>query len=155
MNLLTKRLLIALGFPSLLLILGYVFRQQLLTQQHTSLAQITYLPYLLAVLGMLLSWGFKNARDFYCLLTMMLGYAGLQYLLWHPAVDGNTTLLISGIYFLLPLNLVIHNLLSDRGILSSHGLLHLVKKHQAATLELYFLGTFVSHISRPTHFFAL
>ena len=150
MNLLTKRLLIALGFPSLLLILGYVFRQQLLTQQHTSLAQITYLPYLLAMLGMLLSWGFKNARDFYSLLTMMLGYAGLQYLLWHPAVDGNTTLLISGIYFLLPLNLVIHNLLSDRGILSSHGLWRLVITFLQVTIFFWFVRQPDYHLE---HFF--
>lgn len=126
MNLLTKRLLIALGLPSLLVILAYVFRQQLLAQQNTLLTQVAYLPYLIATLGMLLSWGFKNARDFYNLLNILFAYAGLQYLLWQPAVDANTSLLVSGLYFLLPLNLILHNLLSDRGILSSHGLWRLV-----------------------------
>ena len=150
MNLLTKRLLIALGFPALLVLLGYVFRQQLLAQQYTSLASMTYLPYLFTGFGMLLSWGFKNARDFYNLLSIIIAYAGLQYLLWQPSVDINSTLLISGLYFLLPLNLILHNLLSDRGILSSHGLWRLVITCIQVSIFFWFIHQPEYHLE---HFF--
>lgn len=126
MNLLTKRLLIALGLPGLLVICAYVFRDSLLAQQHGVLALIPQLPYLIAAIGMLLSWGFKSARDFYTLLIIMSAYAGLQHLLWQQPANLNTSLFITSLYFLLPFNLILHNLLKDRGILSSHGLWRLV-----------------------------
>ena len=126
MNLLTKRLLIALGLPSLLLILTYLFQDALLARQHTLLAQIPQAPYVIAGIGMLLSWGFKSARDFYILLIIGIAYVGLQTLIWQPALHVNESLFVAGLYFLLPLNLVLHNLLTDRGILSSHGLWRLV-----------------------------
>ena len=134
MNLLTKRLLIALGLPGLLIVLAYVFRNVLLAQQHGLLAQLPQLPYLIAIIGMLLSWGFKSARDFYSLLIIGIAYMGLQSLFWQAPANVNTSLFIAGLYFLLPFNLVFHNLLNDRGILSSHGLWRLVATCIQATI---------------------
>lgn len=126
MNLLTKRLLIALCLPSLLLILVLLFQNTLQIHQHNLLTKYPQLPYAIVIIGMLLSWGFKNARDFYILLVIGFAYAGLHSLGWHPAHKANLQLFFSGLYFLLPLNLILHNLLADRGILSSHGLWRMV-----------------------------
>ena len=139
MNLLTKRLLIALGFPSLLVLLAYTFRDLLLAQQYTLLVLVPHFPYLIAAIGMLLSLGFKSARDFYTLLILTSAYAGLQYLLWQQPQHWNTSLFITSLYFLLPLNLILHNLLKDRGILSSHGLWRLVLTCLQLTLIIWFI----------------
>jgi len=125
-NLLTKRLLIALGLPSLLLILVYLLQNASLAQQYRLLTPAPQLPYVIVAIGLLLSWGFKNARDFYIFIVIGLAYLGLQSLAWQPSANVNVSLLFAGLYFLLPLNLILHSLLSDRGILSSHGLWRLV-----------------------------
>lgn len=139
MNLLTKRLLVALGLPCLLILLAYLFREQLYTQQSTLLSQLPYFPYFITAIGMLLSWGFKNARDFYILLMLILTYAGLQQFNWHPSTNWNTNAFIPALYFLLPLNFLLHNLLRDRGILSSHGLWRLVITSLQVSILVWFL----------------
>lgn len=139
LNLLTKRLLIALGLPSLLVFFAYIFRDLLLAQQHTLLALVPDFPYFFAAIGILLSLGFKSARDFYILLVLTSAYAGLQYLLWQQPQHWNTSLFITSLYFILPLNLILHNLLKDRGILSSHGLWRLVLTCMQFTIILWFI----------------
>jgi diguanylate cyclase (GGDEF)-like protein len=130
-TLLTKRLLIALGLPCLLMVCGYAFRH-LLTQQHDLLTLLPHLPYLLAIIGMLLSLGYNNARDFHLLLIITIAYAGLQQLYWTHLQQWDSSLLITAIYFLVPINLILQNLLADRGIFSSHGLWRMV----IATLQV-------------------
>ena len=87
---------------------------------------LPYLPFILLVIGMILSWVFHNCRGFNLLLLFAVIYIALEKVIWHPVirVDGQLAYLL--LVSLVPINYLYNFYAQERGILSQHGIRRLV-----------------------------
>ncbi len=85
------------------------------------------LIYLLALCGLGLSVVFNRSREFSVFLLILGAYAVLRLYVWSPDANAmQKTLSVGLIALLLPLNFFIADVLRERGIFSSHGVLRLL-----------------------------
>lgn len=86
-----------------------------------------YLPYIIIGPALILCFAFRLTREFNQLLLLLIIYWVLFHYVWHNPyrVNINKTFLIYAISILLPINIIAHNLLKERGIISQHGLIRL------------------------------
>lgn len=86
-----------------------------------------YLPYIIILPSLILCFAFRLTREFNQLVILLAIYWGLYHFIWHNPykVNINKTLLLYAIAILLPLNIVLHNILKERGNISLHGLARL------------------------------
>lgn len=83
-----------------------------------------YLPYMIILPSLLLCFAFRLTREFNQLLILLIVYWVLFHFVWHNPyrVHINKTFLLYSIAILLPINIILHNVLKERGIISLHGL---------------------------------
>lgn len=113
--------------PGLLLgILSWLAPQQA-TIPRTLIVIQDYLPYLIILPSLLLCFAFRLTREFNQLVILLLVYWVLVHFIWYNPykLSINKTFLLHTLAILLPLNIILHNLFKERGIISSHGLIRL------------------------------
>ena len=78
--------------------------------------------------SLLLCFAFRLTREFNQLLILLITYWSLFHLVWHNPykIPLNKPFLTAAIAILLPANIILHNVLKERGIISRHGLLRLL-----------------------------
>lgn len=86
-----------------------------------------YLPYIIILPSLLLCFAFRLTREFNQLLILLVIYWTSVHFVWHNpyTLHVNKTLLLYAIAILLPANIIWHNVLKERGIVSRHGLIRL------------------------------
>lgn len=90
-------------------------------------AHETNLLYIIICVGLLLCWFFYNSREFILLLILGVCAWGLQRYIWQGNLTtGQKDLLFDLITLLLPLNFLVINLMSERGLWNRYGLRRLV-----------------------------
>lgn len=118
---------LVLLLPGLLLGLLYWIAPHRTALPHALLVTREYLPYIIIPPALLLCFAFRLTREFNQLLILLLSYWALMHFVWHNPyrlkIDKHALLL--AIMVLLPLNILLHNVLKERGIISRHGLLRL------------------------------
>jgi len=77
--------------------------------------------------SLLLCFAFRLTREFNQLLILLIIYWVLFHFVWHNPhkIQLNKTLLLYATAILLPVNIILHNILKERGIISRHGLMRL------------------------------
>ena len=87
-----------------------------------------YLPYLISIPALILSFAFRLSREFNQLLFLLLLHWVLFHFVWHNPykLNINKTFLLYTIAILLPINIIVNNVLKERGIISRHGLFRLL-----------------------------
>lgn len=78
--------------------------------------------------SLLLCFTFRLTREFNQLLILLISYWVLFHFVWHNPykVQINKLFLINAMAIVLPINIVLHNVLKERGIISLHGLIRLL-----------------------------
>ncbi len=82
---------------------------------------LPYLPYILLIAGLGIAWMFSTAREFNFLLMIAIVYWALEHYFWLMPKGFNRSLFSVGVLLLVPINIGLHYLLKERGILSWHG----------------------------------
>jgi diguanylate cyclase (GGDEF)-like protein len=122
-----QRSLKTILLPALLLLLVYLLHVPLSRELDKLGLLSANLPYVLFGLGMVFSLLFRHSREFFNLLILTLSYLALDRLIWHPlTVNLKPELLFDLICLLAPVNLVLNDLLYERGILNRYGLYRLL-----------------------------
>ena len=114
----------SLSLPLLLLVGAYLLLPQLRQPPPSILLQLLpFLPFILAVSAMLLSWIFHHSREFNHALLVILLYGGLLVYIWpaRPYPPHIITLVLL-LFCLIPVNYFINLVLRDRGVLNIYGL---------------------------------
>lgn len=105
-------------------------------------AAVHYIPYLVAVTGMALSWRFNRGQSFYVLAVLALSYWGLLFSLQESHVQSSLAdNIYAAIGILVPANLVLFSLLGERGILKLQDWMRL----SVMVLQLLLLGIMFSY----------
>jgi diguanylate cyclase (GGDEF)-like protein len=96
---------------------------ELASSSRSQVVLVSYLPYVILVLGLGLSWRFNDARVFFALMVLLLAYWGLREGLPHGLGHGvRQRAIYNAIGLLLPLCFAGVCLLKGRGIFTVHGL---------------------------------
>lgn len=108
-----------------------------------------YLPYIIILPSLLLCFAFRLTREFNQLLILLLIFWGLTHFVWHDPyrMRINKTFLIYAVAILLPINIIAHNLLKERGIISRHGL----KRLSATLVQVLLLAMLLWFGSKTMH----
>lgn len=125
-RLLTKRwvqLAGVLAVPAGVLLAAAWVVPELASASRSQVVLVSYLPYIILVLGLGLSWRFNDARVFFALMVLLLAYWGLREGLPHGLGHGiRQRAIYNAIGLLLPLSFAAVCLLTGRGIFTVHGL---------------------------------
>jgi len=115
---------LAIILPGLLVVLGLMVANKFIDLPTVLKNSRSVLPYLFILPTLVLSLAFRLSREFNLLLILLLVFWCDQNLIWQntPKLSYNKSLLINSLAVLLPLNILIHNILLERGNFSLHGL---------------------------------
>lgn len=83
---------------------------------------LPYLPFILLLIGLSLSWVFHHCREFNLFLLFIVIYIALDKLIWHPIIKVDQQLAYLLIVALIPFNFLYHFFSRERGIYSQFGL---------------------------------
>ncbi len=101
--------------------------------------------------SLLLCFAFRLTREFNQLLILLISYWSLYHFVWHNpyTVNINKTFLLYAIAILLPVNIIAHNVLKERGIISRHGWLRLSASVAQICIVVLFLWLGNKTMHRP------
>ncbi len=110
--------------PGLLLSLLYWVAPQRTIIPKAFITTQDYLPYIIILPSLVLCFAFRLTREFNQLLILLIIYWVLFHFIWHNPykVPINKSFLVYTLAILLPANIIWHNILKERGIISPHGL---------------------------------
>ncbi len=109
-----------LAIPAGVLLAAAWLVPELASASRSQVLLVRYLPYVILVLGLGLSWRFHDARAFFALMVLLLAYWGLREGMPHGLHE---RVIYNAIGLLLPLSFAAMCLLTGRGIFTVHGLL--------------------------------
>lgn len=113
----TRRVLLVMLMPALCMALALLFAKELHRLVSFNVI-LPYLPYMLILAGLGLSWGFNNGREFNLLLVAGIIYWVLRDFIWAPNLPiPAQSLLFALLTALAPINFLTHDLLMERGVL--------------------------------------
>jgi len=132
-----RKLISVTILPTLLLLVSYIFIAQLAQPLPNAIHVILpYLPFVILVIGMVLSWIFHHSREFNLFLLFAIIYIALGKYIWMPEekIDFQFShiLLVS----LIPINYILNCSLKDRGILNRYG----IRRFVLLGVQLYFIA---------------
>lgn len=112
-----------LAIPAGVLLAAAWVVPELASASRSQVVLVSYLPYVILVLGLGLSWRFNDARVFFALMVLLLAYWGLREGVPHGLRPGaHQRMIYNAIGLLLPLSFAAMCLLTGRGIFTVHGL---------------------------------
>jgi len=115
---------LAIILPSLLVVLGLLYANKIVNLPGVIKSSQSFLPYFFIIPALILSLAFRLSREFNLLIIVTLVYWANQHFIWHHSfqINYNRNLLANTLAVLLPLNILLQNIFTERGNFSLHGL---------------------------------
>ncbi len=132
-----RKLISVTILPTILLVCSYIFIAQLTQPLPNAIHVILpYLPFVIFITGMVLSWTFHHSREFNLFLLFAIIYIALNKYIWTPEekIDFQFAHLL--LVSLIPINYLLNCLLKDRGILNRYG----IRRFVILAVQLYFIA---------------
>lgn len=132
--------------PTILLSCSYFFIPQL-TKPLPDVIQVIlpYLPFVIFIIGMGLSWIFHHSREFNLLLLFIIIYISLDKYIWNPELKVDLQLAYLLLVSLIPINYLFNFLLQERGILNQYG----IRRFVILAAQLYCIAWVLEHPYPP------
>jgi len=129
-----RKLISATILPTILLLCSYFFIPQLNKPLPDVLQVILpYLPFVIFIIGMGLSWIFHHSREFNLFLLCTIIYITLDNYIWNPVLKVDYQLTYLLLVTLIPINYLLNFLLKERGILNQFG----IRRFVLLAIQLY------------------
>lgn len=146
MNIDLRKLISAIILPVIMLSASYYFLPPLSKSlPHTLQSILPYLPFIIVLIGMGLSWVFHHSREFNLFLLLSIIYISLSNYIWDPELKVDAQLAYLLLFSLIPLNYLLNFLLKERGILNQFGLRRVV----LLAIQLYCIIWILEHPYPP------
>ena len=141
-----RKLLSVTILPVSLLLCSYFFIPQL-TKPLPEVLQIIlpYLPFIVFIIGMGLSWIFHHCREFNLFLLFSIIYIVLNKYIWTTGLKVDFQLTYLLIVLLIPINYLLNFLLKERGILNRYG----IRRFIFLAIQLYCIVWLLEHPYSP------
>ena len=128
--------------PVLVLATSYFFIPQLSKPLPDTLRIIfPYLPFILFLTGMILSWIFHHSREFNLFLLLAIIYIALDNYIWDKGLKVDRQLAYLLVVVLAPLNYFYNFISRERGILNQYG----VRRFIILAVQLYGIAWLLEH----------
>ena len=118
-----RKLITTSSLPALILCVSFVYSSQfILRLPHDLKSFFPYFPYIIFIIGIVLSWIFHHCREFNLLLLQLVLFIAVQQYHWttNAAVDQQYAFLL--LTLLIPVNYAINAFSRERGILNHYGI---------------------------------
>ena len=146
MKLEIRKLFSVTVLPIVLLSLSYFFIPQLTKPLPNVLEVILpFLPFVVFILGMALSWIFHHSREFNLFLLFTIIYIALSNYIWNPNLKVDSQLAYLLLVTLIPVNYLLNFLLKERGILNQFG----IRRFVLLAIQLYCIAWLLEHPYPP------
>lgn len=137
-----KRLVSVTILPIVLLSSSYFFLPQLEKPlPHVLQLLLPYLPFIIFIVGMGLSWIFHHSREFNIFLLLTVIYISLSKYIWNPDLKVDSQLAFLLLVALIPINYLLNFLLKERGILNQFG----IRRFVLLAIQLYCIAWMLEH----------
>ncbi|MDH5602052.1 MAG: GGDEF domain-containing protein [Gammaproteobacteria bacterium] len=129
-------------FPAVILLASYFFIPQLSKPlPHTLNLIFPYLPFVIFLTGMILSWIFHHSREFNLFLLLSIIYIALDNYIWDAALKVDRQLAYLLLVSLIPINYLFNFISREKGILNQYG----VRRFLILALQLYAISWLLEH----------
>ena len=137
-----KKLISVTILPIVLLSSSYFFIPQL-TKPLPDVLQVIlpYLPFVIFIIGMGLSWIFHHSREFNLFLLFTIIYIALDNYIWKPDLKVDFQLSYLLMVSLIPINYLFNFLSRERGILNQYG----IRRFVILAAQLYCITWVLEH----------
>jgi len=117
-----RKLISASAIPTILLLCSfYLIPQFTKSLPHVIQTVLPFLPFVIFIIGMALSWIFHHSREFNLFLVLTVIYIALDNYIWHPTEKVDFQLAYILLVALIPINYLFNFLSRERGILNQYG----------------------------------
>ena len=141
-----RRLISVTILPIVLLSASYFFLPQLSQPlPHVLKVLLPYLPFIIFLLGMGLSWIFHHSREFNLFLLFTIIFISLNKYIWNPELKVDSQLAYLLLVALIPVNYLLNFLLKERGILNQFG----IRRFVLLAVQLYCIAWVLEHPYPP------
>ena len=106
---------------------------------------LPYLPFIVFIIGMGLSWIFHHSREFNLFLLFTIIFISLNKYIWNPELKVDSQLAYLLLVSLIPINYLINFLLKERGILNQFG----IRRFVILAIQLYCIAWVLEHPYPP------
>ena len=142
MNIDIRKVISVSILPVIILSCSYFLIPQLNKPLPNTLALILpYLPFVIFIIGMGLSWIFHHSREFNLFLLFTVIYISLSHYIWDPQLKVDSQLAYLLLLLLVPINFLLNFLLKERGILNQYG----IRRFILLAIQLYFIAWLLEH----------
>ena len=132
--------------PIVLLSASYFFLPQLShSLPHVLKTLLPYLPFIIFLIGMGLSWIFHHSREFNLFLLFTIIYISLSKYIWNPELKVDSQIAYLLLVALIPINYLLNFLLKERGILNQFGM----RRFILLAIQLYCIAWLLEHPYPP------
>ncbi len=142
MNIELRKLISTILLPTVILSCSFLFIPQLSKPLPNVLQVILpYLPFIIFLTGMVLSWIFHHSREFNLLLVFIIIYISFDNYLWNKELKVDYQLSYLLIVSLIPINYLINFLSRERGVLNRYG----IRRFIILAAQLYCIAWILEH----------
>lgn len=142
MNIDLRKLISTILLPTVILSCSFLFIPQLSKPLPNVLQVILpYLPFIVFLTGMVLSWIFHHSREFNLLLVFIIIYISFDNYLWNKELKVDYQLSYLLIVSLIPINYLINFLSRERGVLNRYG----IRRFIILAAQLYCIAWILEH----------
>jgi len=141
-----RRLISITILPIVLLSATYFFLPQL-SQPLPDILKIflPYIPFIIILIGMGMSWIFHHSREFNLFLLFIIIYITLSNYIWNPELKVDSQLAYLLLVALIPINYLLNFFLKERGILNKFG----IQRFILLAIQLYCIAWLLEHPYPP------
>ena len=142
MNIDLRKLISVTILPTIILLCSYFLIPQFNKPLPNALELILpYLPFVIFIIGMSLSWVFHHSREFNLFLLFTVIYISLDNYVWDSQLKVDAQLAYFLLVALIPVNYLINLILRERGILNQYGIRRLI----LLAIQLYLIAWLLEH----------
>lgn len=100
-----------------------------------------YVPFIIFIIGMAISWIFHHSREFNLFLLFTIIYIALDNYIWNPGLKVDRQLAYLLLVALIPINFLYNFLSRERGILNQYG----IRRFIILAIQLYCIAWVLEH----------
>ena len=142
MNIDTRKLFNSTIIHTILLATSYFFISSITQPIHSILqTTFTYLPFVIFIRGIGLSWLFHHSREFNLFLLSTIIYISLDNYIWDSELKVDSQLAYLLLVSLIPINYLFNFLSRERGILNQYG----IRRFVILAVQLYCIAWILEH----------
>ena len=138
----TRKLISVSVLPAIILLVSYFFIPQLSKPLSGITASVfPFLPFIVFITGMILSWIFHHSREFNLFLLLSIIYIALDNYIWDSELKVDRQVAYLLLVALIPVNYLYNFISRERGILNQYG----IRRFVILTLQLYGITWLLEH----------